>query len=590
MVTQINFGNLFTAGNKQLVSGISSGLDTKTIVEELSNLKRLPAVQLEEKIEDITAQNDAYAELKKLVEAFKDSADLVRNPPGISNSDKNIFTYRLPEVSSNTAIAGSSYVSVTAEPGADINSYTITEITSLAKAKKQQSDLFTVASLDDDFVLATAAAPGEFGAGTVTINGADITFEEGDSLREVVQKFNSVKETTGIAASVVQVSDGNYRVLFTATETGEDADFDLGDPGTVTADPSGAFSQLSFSLVQSATNAEFKIDGIAIERQTNQIDDVIDGVTFSLLQQTPDALTEVTVAVEPDREVANAAITRFVDDYNNLRLFIAKQTELDESGKPKDSAILASSQTLRSLLSNLTSELANSVAGLTGGDPNKLSDLGIKFSDYAGDTENPFTRNILTIDSDVLDGALTADFDAVAAVFGFNSTTPSSDLQIFGRTNGLTVSSFDVALDPNSENYFFYVDSVQYTFDATEITGGGVSLVGPSDSPIAGLQLIFTGTDIVTGTVNVSQGLGDRIFNSLDNLLDEDVGALSVELDTLTERTDRYQEEITRIDEQVEAYRDTLVQRFSALEAAIARVNTILQSLDAQSQARNSSN
>ncbi len=589
MVTQVNFGNIVNTGGKQTVSGISSGLDSKALIESLTTLKRAPAVQLETKIETIGKQSTAYNELKTLVEAFRDSADLLRNPPGVANQDKNIFTYRTANIRSNTSISGESYVSVTAQPNANVNNYSITDITSLAQAKKQKSDELTVASLDADFVVATATTAGQIGAGTIGVNGASITLELNDSLQDVINKFNAVKDTTGIAASAVQVSAGKYRMVFTATETGVDADFDLESPTTVTSDPSGALSQITFGLIQNAANAEFQIDGLPVVRQTNEIDDLVDGVSFTLRQTTNGApTTAISIEIDPDTEVAKAAITRFVDDYNNLRLFVSKQTEVDTSGKPKDSAVLSSSQSLRALLSTVTSELANAVAGITGGDPNKLSDLGIKFSDYAGDDKNPFTRNILTMDDATLDTKLNGNFQSVANMFGFNSSTTVSGLQVFNRTNGLNTNSFTVSLNTTTDTYTATVNGQTYAFEAKEISGGGVSLLGPSNSPIAGLQMIYTGAGLVSGSVSVTQGLGDRIFNALDNMLDEDVGAISVELETITTRTERFNEEIARIDAQIETYRQTLLDRFSAMEAAIAKVNSVLQSLDAQAQARNS--
>ena len=85
--------------------------------------------------------------------------------------------------------------------------------------------------------------------------------------------------------------------------------------------------------------------------------------------------------------------------------------------------------------------------------------------------------------------------------------------------------------------------------------------------------------------VNITQGIGDRIYNTIADVLNESVGALTVSEDALVESNERLQKEIERIDDQVEQFRLSLLRKFSSLEAAISKVNNILQTLDAQQQA-----
>ena len=83
-----------------------------------------------------------------------------------------------------------------------------------------------------------------------------------------------------------------------------------------------------------------------------------------------------------------------------------------------------------------------------------------------------------------------------------------------------------------------------------------------------------------------TQGLADKIFNLTDTVLTKDTGALDTEVSSITTLDQRLQDQITKIDEQVERFRQQLLEKFSALEQAIARVNNLLASIDADNQAR----
>ena len=50
MVTSISLGSIFQQGDRTIVSGGSSGIDTESMINGLVEAKRLPAVQLEERI------------------------------------------------------------------------------------------------------------------------------------------------------------------------------------------------------------------------------------------------------------------------------------------------------------------------------------------------------------------------------------------------------------------------------------------------------------------------------------------------------------------------------------------------------------
>lgn len=601
MVSQITLGNLGVQNGRNVVSGSASGLDTEGLIKALTEARRLPAVQLETKNESLASQRTALGSLQSLMNRFRTAVDALRNPPGIGTASKNIFEYRTANLSSSNGSA-SSYMSVSVQPGAAIQNFSIDEVERLAREAKQESNSFLLPGASTSVVTAADAQEvGKFSAGTFSLRGVDgqadvdITFAEGDSLNTIASKFNAVKDRTGIQATVIKVADGDpddtFKILFTGTKTGAAYDFDLRDAGTLTGDPDGVFSQTAFAAPsQGAQNARFKLDGVTIERATNSMNDVIDGINFTLLQPTPPGTT-MTLSIAPDTEIVKNAVLQFVDVYNEFRLFAAKQQELGADGLPTETAVLSSNSALRSAINQIGTEMNRVVAGITGNNPTLLSDIGITFDNFAGDEENPATKNIMVVDSEKLTSMLAANFDGVRKLFEFQMVADNPDLISFSRTNELAATSMTLTIDRTNNIY-----QASYTNSANQLVtvdldmndnGSGITLTGRNGTGLAGLSLIFGNNSDATINVSFTQGFGDRMFNVLEGMLNTSNGTLTTALQEISTQTTRNTEEIAKIDASIVTYRDRLVEMYSRLEAALTQANRLLTMLDAQASARN---
>lgn len=741
MVTSIQLGNFFSSGGKTVLGGVGgSGLDTESLIKGLADAKRLPATKLEDTITANGKKTDALTEFKRLLSAVKDAAGFLRNPPGVGNAAQNAFAYTSANVVTNTGVSADNYISVTSSPGVTPTTYDISEITSVAAAKKQTTASFSVASADVS-VTKTAFTPGFFKAGTVTVNGKAITLEAGDTLNEIAAKFNAVKGDTGIVANVIQAGANDFRLTFAATATGTDADFDLNPPSSaVPTDTDGVFSMIgrsnllsngtfdsnitgwtnasqgtgstswsatgmisldgdgaggneafsrqamttvigqqytvratladlthsafirigtdpdvtnpnnhdvanyevladgtvsfsftatstttyltlnsdtntnairaddisvvlsstaAFAQTQAASNAVFVVDGTTITRQNNSISDVYSGVTFDLKQETP-ALTELAATISADTSLVKNGIVNFINAYNDLRIFAAKQTQTGDNGQYADTAVLANSTTFRNTVSSITSALTSVVSGITGGDPSRLSDVGITFADLPESKDNPLVRNILDMNEGTLMSKLADNFDAFRRVFEFDLQSSSPNLRVFSRTNALGTNAFSLtftagATPTATATYNNGSGPVTVSFDVTPIkdnangTTLGYTLSGRDGTVFSGLKLIYADTSTATISVTASQGLADQIFNIADGTLTKDTGALDTEINSVTKTDDRLKDQIAKIDEQVERFRQQLLDKFAALEQAISKVNNLLASIDAQNQTRYSS-
>ncbi len=596
MVTSIQLGNFFTANGRTVLGGVSgSGLDLAGLMEGLSAAKRLPAVEFENKIETNSQVAAALSEFRTLVSRLKDATNFLRNPPGVNNNAENAFKYATAALSSNSSVAATNYISVIASPGAIKQNYVISDITSVARAKQQSTADISVA--DETTAAAVSATPagGQFQAGTFTLNGVDITLEDGDTLREVAAKFNAVSGETNITASIIKVADGTYRMFFSSTETGNAYDFDLNDIGTVSSDPSGVMASVGITDIQDASDAEFKFNGIDIVRSNNSISDIVSGVTFNILQMTPTEPdpTELTVSIEPDVQTARNGIVNLVNAYNDLKIFIARQTEVNESGGFSSDALLATNSTFRSLATSINSQFTSFVSGLANGQPNRLADIGITFVDLPETSDTPQVRNVMNVDEAQLASAIASNYDGVRRVFEFDFVSDNPNLQLFSRSNALAVSDFTLDINPGTTTFQATYDigagPVTIDMDVTPISGtpGGYTLRGPADSPLAGLVMIYAGQAVASINVTTTQGIADKAFNVVNEPAKTDSGIITAELEALQEDDIKLTEEIRRIDEQVAIFREQLLAKFQALESALSRINTLLQSLEAEASARN---
>ncbi|MBM3617233.1 MAG: hypothetical protein FJX23_01660 [Alphaproteobacteria bacterium] len=573
----INLGSMYNSGGKTVISGGNSGLDTEALVKSLVDAKRLPAVQLEGTIEKNGTKVTALNDLKSILEALQTSSNFLRNVPGIGNATQNVFAYSTATVKASSGITSSTYLTATVAAGTAAGSYEIT-IDQLATRQNYVTNTIAVA----DTATSVVGGGGAFNAGIMKLGtaGTEVTLADGDSLSDVAAKINAVKAQSGVEASVVKVSDGNYRLVMKSTATGaaQNFDFNTENPGILNV---GFFSQTD------AVDALVTIDGTQVSRATNTITDLVDGVTLNLTAQTPVGTT-LTVDVIQDTSLAKDAIMNFVDAYNELRAFAARQNATDDEGVRLESAVLSSSNALRTLNNSFGADIASIVEGLSG-TINSLSSIGITLTDYAGDAETPLTRNILKVDESLLDAALKSDFDAVRKVFEFNATFDNPDVLVFSHSKNTNVTDVAFDFDTTSNTFtatFTLNGSTQSVTLIPTSLGDGYSLKAPDDSPLAGLTLIYGSTQSATVNMQMTQGIGDKIYNTVTNSLNATDGIIAQEITSINDRNTRMQEDIERIDVQIEKYREALLTKFSALESAISSVNNILALLDAQAAAR----
>ena len=358
-------------------SGIVSGIDTKSLISQIMVVEAAPIRRLQGRksdlsssISDVGRVSSKLTALTGMIADFKDPAELLAFTTTSSNEDVA------------TAIA----------TGAATEAQYDLRVDQLAVAERMLSSAFvpvagvlpevTEGSLDIDV----------YGESTVTV-----AITAGMTLSEVAASINSSDAL--VQATVIDTGTESYLTL-TSEKTGHEIGgmvvYDL----VITEIYTGATGQaLGLSTNQAATNAEFLLNGLAIERTTNTVTDVLDSVTLELESTSVDT---IAIEIEADADEIVTKISEMVSAYNALH------TEVDRSDGIRSSTRIAMSEVKTAMTAAVSGAGAFESIGMIGVTTN--SDTGQ-----------------LQLDEDELRSAIAQSPTDVWELFG-TDTTGLSDL------------------------------------------------------------------------------------------------------------------------------------------------------------------
>lgn len=559
-------GTVSFLGNSPLLTGSFSGLDTAAIIEASLAVKRIPIDRLENKISKTDTRIAAFNEFKTLLNTLQSAVGGLRNPPGSAGVLSNVFERKSTFVSSSSATAATQIMGATATNNAVAGRYDI-EVLQLAQAHKVSgsslADVSTALGVTETLTIGLA------GGATATV---DITADMTAS--EVVYAINAVSGTTGLRASALKIAEGDYRVVFTAEDTNKAIQI-AGDNGGATLAALGvsADNGATFTTqLQAYQPAQLKLDGIAtvIERDSNEIDDLIENVTLDLYKA--EVGTTITLEIENDLSAARTQIETFVTAYNDVKAFLLSQQQVTEDGEVSASAILFGDNLLRSLGRDLGLDLAQLVNGVVSGSLATLRSVGIEMGQ----------DGLLTIDSGTLDANLVDKLDQVRAVFEFGFQTNSADVRLVGRSKLLDVGTFTIT-DPggaiNGTN--LQVNGV----DAFRVDGN--VLRGLEGTIYEGMSLAYTRdtSDAAVAardiTINTTLGIGERLYQRLDDYINAGDGLVTQEVQRLSAQNEETVDKILSLEARLSIYQQTLIEKYAAMERAIAQAQAVADQLEA---------
>jgi flagellar hook-associated protein 2 len=412
--------------------GIGSGLKVDEIITQLLALEKKPLQGLQAKAEKIDTKISTYSNIKSLVSTMEDAASKLALDSGWNT---------LSTKSSNEAA-----VSVSVSGISSPTSFTV-GVQQLAKA---QSTVSTAVSAGASIGTGTLTLEiGAWNAGVFTPGtsaAVNVTVGANDSLAQVAAKIND--SGSGVVATVLSDASGE-RLMLRSKDTGAVSGFRIttaDDDGNNT--DSGGLSRLAFDLSaptaygmaanthQVGEDAKATINGVAVTSATNQLRDVVPGLTISLNQVTT---AEAMITTALDKTAMTKNIQEFVDAFNAVNTFLADSTKYTKKTETTgEAAILQGDSTTVGLRNSLRSVLT---AGVDGGVFKTLSDIGINL----GRDGN------LTINGSKLSTSLD-DLEGVKKLFiQRNEDGTSTGLAAKMKTYTANLLSFDGLLNNKSD-------------------------------------------------------------------------------------------------------------------------------------------
>ena len=449
-----------TSATSQIVSALGggSGIDMAGLAKSLAE------AQFSGRIDRITTQSDTLDRQISAASTLK--SQILQLASSIGDRVRN------GDLSTHPSIANASVATVSRGTASATGSYTL-EVTSLAKAQTLNSPAY-------------AAATSPTGSGTLTlkfgtVSGASftedtshapvtLTIASGATLTDVAGQINAAN--SGVTAYVANGADGAHLMLkgkegaangfiLEATETvGEEGLANLAwtpaSPGT--------------RLIATASNANFKLDGLAMSTTSNTITDVAPGLNLKLTGTNPGAPTAITFS-DP-----GSAVTSFMQDLTSALNELVAEVNKDVDPKTGDLARDSGARSLRSALSRLAGSTV--MPGAASGTPATLADLGL-----ATNRDGTFR-----LDTTRLAATLKASPEGVSAMFTTGLFGVYATMDKLGR-------SVTAAGDPGS-----LTGSVnRYTAKKTQLSDDKSKLADQQEALRARLAKQFTAVDSRVG-------------------------------------------------------------------------------------------
>lgn len=413
--------------------GGGSGIDTTNLVSQLTEIERAPKQQrLDNRQETLEAQISAYGTLKSALSEFQSLM-----APLASSDTFNARSVAFPDTDIITPNSLSA--------GAQTGSYQI-EVLSVASA---QSLVMGTSSDAKAAIGASGELNIQFGAWTYdagnnpdqfSVNAdkaaLNITVEATDSLEDIAKKINAGE--SGIQASVMKV-DGQFQLML-SSPSGEDNAMQI-----TASDPSLSgfeFTQSNAAALetQQGSDAILKINGLTINRQSNTIDDVIEGFDFTVNKA---AVGEtVNFSVDVDKATAEQAVRDFVEAYNT---FMTTAGNLTGYSRDENNQVvrgdLSGDGTAKTMITRVRQLVGAEVTGVESGFT-ALTNLGIR-------TERDGS---LSINEDEFSKAFSDHFDLVGDLFAMKTSSDNSFVDVgMGTRVGNAVSgqyTVEITQDP----------------------------------------------------------------------------------------------------------------------------------------------
>jgi len=563
------------------LSGLASGFDWRTLVNQLADVERSPQKRLRAEQGTLFNRNNAFGSIKTQLSVLKNRTE------NLSSND--VLQARKATVSDSTIL------SATASAGAASGTYAF-NVTQLATASKTAGALGVGANLYSSTnvssgMLASKGFNPPISAGTITVDGKQITIDPTvDTLKDVFDRIDTAT-TSNIKGSYDATTDkitlkrlgggGASLVVGSATDTsnflsvarlsnnGTNELVSASSLGSVT--PANALSSANFQTAISdggAGTGEFKINGVSIAFNASS----------DSVQNLMDRINASAAGVNMSYDRVNDQFTLTNKVTGNLGVAVEDVTGnfLAAAGLASGSTFIAGNDALYtinggSVLNSHSNTLTEETTGIEG--------LSIALLKTGTSTIS------LASDTSAIKGAIKNFIEDYNRAQSTIDSLTSSSTDSAGKVTRSTLAG-----DTDANEIASKLRAISYN-QATGLTGTlnslakiGIETTGTTDqlkleneaaldnaiaNNLSELKTLFNDPD---------KGIATKLKAYLEKTIGED-GSLITRQDALTKQSSAIDTQVTDLEKRVQSNRQRLIDSFVQMETAQQTINQQLKFL-----------
>ena len=563
------------------LSGLASGFDWRTLVNQLADVERSPQKRLRAEQGTLFNRNNAFGSIKTQLSVLKNRTD------NLSSND--VLQARKATVSDSTIL------SATASAGAASGTYAF-NVTQLATASKTAGALGVGANLYSSTnvssgMLASKGFNPPISAGTITVDGKQITIDPTvDTLKDVFDRIDTAT-TSNIKGSYDATTDkitlkrlgggGASLVVGSATDTsnflsvarlsnnGTNELVSASSLGSVT--PANALSSANFQTTVSdggAGTGEFKINGVSIAFNASS----------DSVQNLMDRINASAAGVNMSYDRINDQFTLTNKVTGNLGVAVEDVTGnfLAAAGLVTGSSFIAGNDALftingGSVLNSHSNSLTEETTGIDGVSIALLK-TGTSTLSLASDTSaikgaiknfiEDYNRAQSTIDS-----LTSSSTDSAGKV---TRSTLAGDTDANEIASKLRAISYNQATGLTGTLNSLAKIGIDTTGDSDQLTlGDETALDDAIANHLSELKTLFNDPD---------KGIATQLNAYLEKMIGDD-GAVITKQDALTKQSSEIDIQVTDLEKRVQSNRQRLIDSFVQMETAQQTINQQLKFL-----------
>jgi len=523
---------------------VGSGLNVTQIVDALVDAEKVPQEsRIQKEVDERNVSISSLGDVKSDLGIFKANIDVYKGETGLISETTNSAAVDL-------VINGK----IAVQP--------FTHSINVSKLAKSHTLAFLGFSSDtaainaNTFQIELGTWDSASKAFTPDASGTSTTINI-DSSNNTLQAFaDSINaKNIGVTANVVRISENNY-ALSLISPTG------VARQMRVTAQLSGnPVAGLSFTdyvghankQITAGQDAEFTLDGLAVTRNTNNVDDIVSGVTIELKQQTTNG---VGIGASYDKSKALKNLQDFVTDLNFL---IKKLTELTYRGTPgsEDAGPLADDNLIKGYLRSFKKMTTTPIPG--------FQEETLFLSNFGVMTE---LDGSISINEKVFDEFFEANPDAFSAITNTRAVSDSNLVQaeLSGNLWKTGTYDFDKTGPTTAQLYKLDANGARIGAGDAMVFEGGKFKITSGDARGLALTMLGNGED---AKIYIGKSLMQTLQEFTDNILVPN-NDIDVKIQNYNDDIAEYNERIEDLEQRMTNQRERYLEQFTAMESSVA--------------------